>query len=99
MYFWQDTAMLTDRQTQRLAREAEMVSIELQRYNVCAELVSRTRVQITEEEWAGINYVDYLQFDSQGLLTADFDVHSRATRVRMQAMSKHATWCNPRMCE
>jgi hypothetical protein len=76
-----------------------MVSIELQRYNVRAELVSRTRVSITEKEWAEINYVDYLQFDSCGLLTADFDVHSTAVRVRMQNLSKHATWCNPRMCE
>ena len=64
-----------------------MVSIELQRYDARGELASRTRVSITENEWRAINYVDYLQFDSCGLLTKDFDVHDVRARVVMQAYS------------
>ena len=64
--------------------------IEIQRYNVKGELISRREVSVTETEWEAINHVDYLQFDACGILFSEFDVYDPRTQVAMQSYSKYA---------
>ncbi len=52
--------------------------------------LQRTTIWVSKAEWESINTVDYLDFDSTGKLSADFDAHGAAVCAKMQGLLTRA---------
>jgi hypothetical protein len=64
----------------------KFATVEIMRTVSSSKIEYRT-IWVSEEEWKRINYVDYIQFDVEGNLLPEYDVHSEQARAAMRMLA------------